>query len=116
MVPHDRNGTPASKYPDTHLDGAFLGINGAGLGEYYTDEYVFLATYTEDGLEAPPPEYGMANEFYLEDMTLAEYIQSTTDETDAWRYLSDIAKQVLSNAGIDPGAHEQSGNPTKRGR
>jgi hypothetical protein len=115
MVSQDRNGTPATHYPDTHLDGVFLGINGEGLGEYHTDEHVFLAEYTDDGLQVPPTEYGIAHEFYLEEMTLADYIQATTDEHGPWRFLSDIARQVLSNAGIDPADHEQTGNPTARG-
>lgn len=110
MVAQDRNGTPATKYPDTHLDGAFLGINGDGVGEYYTDEYVFLAEFDDGGLDVPPPEYGMAHEFYLENMPLAEYIEAKTEERGPWKHLSDIARQVLSNAGIDPDLHERNGN------
>lgn len=114
MVAHDRNGNQASEYPDALLDGVFLGINGDGLGEYHTDDHVFLAELTQDGINVPPPEYGLAHEFYLEETSLAEYIQATTEECGPWRYLSDVANQVLSHVGVDPDMHKQTSNPTEQ--
>jgi hypothetical protein len=105
MVASDRNGTPATAYPDTHLSGVFLGINGDGLGEYLTDEYIFLAEYTAEGLEVPPKEFGMAHEFYLDDITLGEYIAETTREFGSWAYLTETAKEALANAGYDAENH-----------
>lgn len=102
MQPTDRNGHPPSSYPETHLDGDFLGVNGDGIGEYYSGNHVFLAERTASGLKVPPPGYGIAHEFYLEDMTLAEYIVATTEESGRWIYLTELSKQELRESGRDP--------------
>jgi hypothetical protein len=103
--PTDRNGYPADAYPDSHLSGVFLGINGDGIGEYLTTDYVFLAEYTGDDIQVPPPEYGMAHEFYLDEMSVGEYIAETTEESGPWIFLSESARESLRDAGFDPKEH-----------
>lgn len=98
----DRNGYSIDEYPENYLDGIFLGINGDGIGEYLRSDYVFLAEYTPRGLLVPPKEYGIAHEFYLEDMPLEEYIIAIAEEVGPWRHLTEISKQSLQNSGYDP--------------
>jgi len=40
MACEDRNGNPLSVYPNIHRSKILLGINGDGLAEYFSNDYL----------------------------------------------------------------------------
>lgn len=111
MQSTDRNNHPGDAYPVTYLDGVYLGINGGGVAEYMREDFVFLAEYSDEGLQVPPEDFEAVREPRLEGRPLHTYLRLRADELGPWAYLTEVSEQALRNANRDPGEVLAAGEP-----